>query len=175
METTWITTQCSGVEIWRFAKVKDLVLNRTLVLYRWLPFVLYFPIIVYSSLCFGTIGTVGSVSNTKLLGSSLHIDLENGRSLCEHAGWQTEDGYKFLDVWKTGQTLHGWSSNPVWWFSSEIIVHLDQIFHCPVWFLEGTKKLVSFFFLNKWDFTSSKQWDMRDVKNIWFSITRYDL
>jgi hypothetical protein len=41
--------------------------------------------------------------------------------------------------------------------------------------LEGTKKLVSFFFLNKWDFTSSKQWDMRDVKNIWFSITRYDL
>lgn len=73
---------------------KDLVLNRTLVLYRWLPFVLYFPIIVYSSLCFGTIGTVGSVSNTKLLGSSLHIDLENGRSLCEHAGWQTEDGYK---------------------------------------------------------------------------------
>jgi len=78
--------------------VKDLVLNRTLVLYRWLPFVLYFPIIVYSSLCFGTIGTVGSVSNTKLLGSSLHIDLENGRSLCEHAGWQTEDGYKFLDV-----------------------------------------------------------------------------
>lgn len=73
---------------------KDVVLNRTLVLYRWLPFVLYFPIIVYSSLCFGTIGTIGSVSNTKLLGSSRHSDLEDGRSLCEHAGWQTKDGYK---------------------------------------------------------------------------------
>ena len=55
---------------------------------------LYFPLIVYSSLCFGTIGTTGSVSNSKLLGSSRHSDLEEGKSLCEHAGWQTEDGYK---------------------------------------------------------------------------------
>ena len=73
---------------------KDLVLNKTLVLYRWLPFVIYFPAIVYSSLCFGTFGATGSVSNAKLLGSSKHLDLEKGVSLCEHAGWQTPDGYK---------------------------------------------------------------------------------
>ena len=46
---------------------------------------------------------------------------------------------------KTGQTLHAWSSNPVWWFSSEIIVHVDQIFHCPVWFLEGKKNKCRYF------------------------------
>ena len=86
--------------------MKDLVLNRTLVLYRWLPFVLYFPIIVYSSLCFGTLGLVGSVSNTKLLGSGRQIDLEEGRSLCEHAGWETEDGYKFLDDWISLEKEH---------------------------------------------------------------------
>jgi hypothetical protein len=55
--------------------------------------------------------------------------------------------------------------------------------HCPFrsdfplscLILGGYKKTCVVFFLNKWDFTSSKQWDMRDVKNIWFSITRYDL
>eukprot|EP00438_Fugacium_kawagutii_P014803 Skav228792 [mRNA] locus=scaffold589:721781:723112:- [translate_table: standard] len=73
---------------------KDALLTRTLVVYRFLPFVIYFPMIVYASLYFGVVGAAGSVSNRKLMGSSRPKDLEDGLTLCEHAGWQTEDGYK---------------------------------------------------------------------------------
>lgn len=73
---------------------KDALLTRTLVVYRFLPFIIYFPMIVYASLYFGAVGFAGSVSNRKLMGSSRQKDLEDGLTLCEHAGWQTEDGYK---------------------------------------------------------------------------------
>ncbi|CAJ1396012.1 unnamed protein product [Effrenium voratum] len=71
----------------------DLVLTRTQILCRWLPFVLYFPVVVYSSLCLGTWGLTGSMSNAVLLGSTRIDDLKLGRTLCEHAGWQREDGH----------------------------------------------------------------------------------
>ena len=158
METSRITQRCWTLT---FRRVKDLVLNRTLVLYRWLPFVLYFPIIVYSSLCFGTMGTVGSVSNTRLLGSSRHADLQDGRSLCEHAGWQTEDGYKFRDVEKDRP-----SGDQTW------LDHPVVLMFFPVWLsiygrcmrmscliLGGVMSCFVFSFRNKLDFTSNKQWD----------------
>mmetsp|Transcript_41362 Transcript_41362/g.92505 ORF Transcript_41362/g.92505 Transcript_41362/m.92505 type:complete len:324 (+) Transcript_41362:2-973(+) len=70
----------------------SMVLTRSLVCFRWLPFVLYFPAVVYGSLCFGTFAAVGSVRNDALVGSSGIHDLEEGRAVCEHAGWELPNG-----------------------------------------------------------------------------------
>lgn len=70
----------------------SMVLTRPLLLLRWLPFVLYFPAVVYGSLCFGTLGLTGTVWNEVLVGSAGIHDLERGRAICEHAGWELEGG-----------------------------------------------------------------------------------
>jgi len=70
----------------------SMVLTRPLLLLRWLPFVLYFPAVVYGSLCFGTLGLTGTVWNEALVGSTGIHDLERGRAICEHAGWELEGG-----------------------------------------------------------------------------------
>jgi len=64
----------------------DLVITKTLMLCKWLPFVLFFPTVVYGSLLFGTFSEVGFVTNQALVGSSQIHALDAGEIVCEHAG-----------------------------------------------------------------------------------------
>lgn len=50
------------------------------------PFVIFFPVAVYSSLLLGCSGSIGYVTNQALMGSSKVTDVKNGLSVCEHAG-----------------------------------------------------------------------------------------
>eukprot|EP00931_Biecheleriopsis_adriatica_P038315 TRINITY_DN21955_c0_g2_i1.p1 TRINITY_DN21955_c0_g2~~TRINITY_DN21955_c0_g2_i1.p1 ORF type:complete len:1246 (+),score=256.63 TRINITY_DN21955_c0_g2_i1:118-3855(+) len=75
----------------------SLVISKTQVLFRVVPFVVYFPMAVYCSLLIGTWGAVGSVRNKALIGSSVVSDMRGGHVVCEHAGWVLESGEYQLD------------------------------------------------------------------------------
>lgn len=73
----------------------DFVVSRTQILFRILPFVIYFPAVVYASLCFGMFSQVGTVDNYAIIGTSMVLDLASGKTVCERAGWERAGEYKF--------------------------------------------------------------------------------
>lgn len=70
----------------------SMVLTRQLILTRLLPYVLYFPPVVYASLMVGMYGSVGFIHNIALIGTTRVDDLKNGLTACERAGWENDDG-----------------------------------------------------------------------------------
>eukprot|EP00930_Biecheleria_cincta_P035041 TRINITY_DN24137_c0_g3_i1.p1 TRINITY_DN24137_c0_g3~~TRINITY_DN24137_c0_g3_i1.p1 ORF type:complete len:1272 (-),score=188.79 TRINITY_DN24137_c0_g3_i1:259-3585(-) len=72
----------------------DFVISRTQILFRVVPFVIYFPAVVYASLCFGMLSQVGTADNHAIIGTSMVLDLASGKTICERAGWEREGEYK---------------------------------------------------------------------------------
>lgn len=70
----------------------SMMLTKQLVLTRLLPYVLYFPPIIYASLVVGTYGSVGFIHNNALIGTTRVDDLKNGLTACERAGWESDEG-----------------------------------------------------------------------------------
>jgi len=64
----------------------DLVVNKTLMLFRWLPFVLCFALVVMTNMCCGLWMQTGFVTVNALLGSSKAGSIKAGESACEIAG-----------------------------------------------------------------------------------------
>lgn len=64
----------------------DLVVSRIQWLYRWLPFVVYTPIVIMCSLALGVWTHTGFVDSTQLIGSSRVGALSSGTVACEFAG-----------------------------------------------------------------------------------------
>ncbi|CAK9027367.1 Calcium-transporting ATPase [Durusdinium trenchii] len=77
--------------------VKKGLVSKTQVLLRMVPFVIFFPVAVYSSLMLGCSGSIGYVTNQALMGSSKVTDVKNGLSVCEHAGWEDANGHYEAD------------------------------------------------------------------------------
>jgi len=76
----------------------DLVLNRVHVLYRWLPFICCYVVVIMSSLCFNLWTHTGFVHVHALIGSSVLGALDQGKAACEIAGHLREDGYFVADA-----------------------------------------------------------------------------
>jgi len=72
----------------------DFVVSRTQIFFRIAPFVVYFPAVVYASLCFGMLSLAGTVNNHAIVGTAKVLDLADGKTICERAGWELENEYK---------------------------------------------------------------------------------
>merc|ERR1740123_2462510 len=77
---------------------KDLVLNRVHVLYRWLPFICCYVLVMMSSLCFNVWTHTGFFHVHALIGSSVAGAISRGKAACEFAGHLREDGHFVADA-----------------------------------------------------------------------------
>jgi hypothetical protein len=76
----------------------DLVLNRVHVLFRWLPFICCYVIVIMGSLCFNLWTHTGFLHVHALTGSSVVGAINQGKAACEIAGHLREDGYFVADM-----------------------------------------------------------------------------
>mmetsp|Transcript_35777 Transcript_35777/g.64911 ORF Transcript_35777/g.64911 Transcript_35777/m.64911 type:complete len:1227 (+) Transcript_35777:79-3759(+) len=95
------------------------LLTRTQVLYRLVPFLLYYPPVVMASLMIGTFGAVGFVSNNALIGSSRVNDLNDGLVACERAGW--EDHGQYVQDTRPFHCRCKLSDNGLPWLQSKVV------------------------------------------------------
>lgn len=76
----------------------DLVVSRTQWIHRWLPFVIYCPIIIMSALSMGVWTHTGFVEAQDLIGTSRTGSLVAGQVACEFAGTKMASGALLEDM-----------------------------------------------------------------------------
>lgn len=73
----------------------DLLIKRPMLLWRWLPHVVFFPLLVCGLLVYGVRRDVGMIFARQLRGSGVAGDMERGLAACEFAG-ALVDGKDFI-------------------------------------------------------------------------------
>lgn len=74
----------------------DILVTRTMWLFRWLPFIICFPAVVLCCLVLGVWTATGFVNSNALIGSSRITRVAEGRVACEYAGFLDTVG-EFID------------------------------------------------------------------------------